>query len=239
MNYYRRHIGDYLRDTAHLSLLEHGVYTRLLDIYYTREAPLPGLDQTARLVGARSREERQALELVLGEFFELVDGQYVQQRCERELQANREKAERNREVGAKGGRPKKNQNPEKTQTVSSSKPRENPDGFQNGTQIEPRENPFPIANSHIPPLGPPQGGGKRGSRRCPDDFEVTPAMREWAASEASGVDVERETRAFRDFEFSRAYTDWPATWRNWIRRAAGRVPSHRQDGGERPWDGAI
>jgi uncharacterized protein YdaU (DUF1376 family) len=32
VNYYERHIGDYLKDTAHLSLLEHGIYTRLLDV---------------------------------------------------------------------------------------------------------------------------------------------------------------------------------------------------------------
>lgn len=239
MNYYRRHIGDYLRDTAHLSLLEHGVYTRLLDIYYTREGPLPGVEQSARLVGARTREERQALETVLGEFFEAVDGQFIQRRCERELQASREKAERNREVGSKGGRPRKKQNPEETQTVSEKKPTENPDGFQNETQAEPTENPFPIANSHIPPLGPPQGGGKRGAKRCPDGFEVTPAMRQWAASEAPGVDVDRETRAFRDFEFSRAYTDWPATWRNWLRRAADRSPGAQRKSEGRPWDGAI
>jgi hypothetical protein len=41
VNYYERHIGDYLKDTAHLSLLEHGIYTRLLDVYYTRECPIP------------------------------------------------------------------------------------------------------------------------------------------------------------------------------------------------------
>ncbi|HTH08983.1 MAG TPA: YdaU family protein, partial [Acidovorax sp.] len=69
MNYYERHIGDYLKDTAHLSLLEHGVYTRLMDVYYTRESAIPE-DQVARLIGARSKEEREALEAVLSEFFE-------------------------------------------------------------------------------------------------------------------------------------------------------------------------
>lgn len=84
MNFYKRHIGDYLKDTAHLSLLEHGVYTRLLDVYYTREAGIPD-DQAARLIGARARDEVAALKVVLGEFFELVDGTWVQQRCEREI----------------------------------------------------------------------------------------------------------------------------------------------------------
>jgi hypothetical protein len=31
MKFYQRHLGDYARDTAHLSLLEHGVYSVLLD----------------------------------------------------------------------------------------------------------------------------------------------------------------------------------------------------------------
>ncbi|WP_353233351.1 DUF1376 domain-containing protein [Diaphorobacter ruginosibacter] len=85
MNYYERHIGDYLKDTAHLSLLEHGVYTRLMDVYYTREAAIPD-DQAARLVGARSIEEREALQVVLEEFFTRSEQGWVQQRCEREIE---------------------------------------------------------------------------------------------------------------------------------------------------------
>lgn len=86
MNFYKRHIGDYLKDTAHLSLLEHGVYTRLLDVYYTRESGIPDA-QAARLVGARGKEECAALKVVLDEFFELIDGTWIQDRCEREINA--------------------------------------------------------------------------------------------------------------------------------------------------------
>lgn len=84
MNYYERHIGDYLKDTAHLSLLEHGIYARLLDVYYTREGGIPDRD-AARLIGARSKDEREALAAVLSEFFTLVEGVHVQDRCEREV----------------------------------------------------------------------------------------------------------------------------------------------------------
>lgn len=129
MNFYKRHIGDYLKDTAHLSLLEHGVYTRLLDVYYTREAGIPD-DQAARLIGARARDELSALKVVLGEFFELVDGTWVQQRCEREIQDASTKAEANRENGRKGGRPKSKKNPP-----------DNPDGTQNETDPKPNGNP--------------------------------------------------------------------------------------------------
>lgn len=86
MNFYKRHIGDYLKDTAHLTLLEHGVYSRLLDVYYTRESGIPDA-QAARLIGARGKEETAALKVVLDEFFELVDGTWVQDRCEREIHA--------------------------------------------------------------------------------------------------------------------------------------------------------
>ena len=131
MNYYKRHIGDYLKDTAHLSLLEHGVYARLLDVYYTRETAIPD-DQAARLIGARSKEELSALRAVLGEFFALEDGAWTQQRCEREIGLKEEKSETNRGNGKRGGRPKK-----ETQSVSE----KNPNGFEIETQTEPTENP--------------------------------------------------------------------------------------------------
>ena len=84
MNYYERHIGDYLKDTAHLSLLEHGIYTRLLDVYYTRESAIPD-EQVARLIGARTKDEKDALQAVLAEFFTQTDSGWAQDRCDREI----------------------------------------------------------------------------------------------------------------------------------------------------------
>ncbi|MCW0014574.1 YdaU family protein, partial [Burkholderia pseudomallei] len=34
MNFWNRHIGDLIRDTVSLSMLEDGAYNRLLDQYY-------------------------------------------------------------------------------------------------------------------------------------------------------------------------------------------------------------
>ena len=95
MNYYERHIGDYLKDTAHLSLLEHGIYTRLLDVYYTKETGFSESD-VARLIGARSKEEKSALQIVLQEFFVLVDGAYQQSRCDREIKHYKDKQQKAR-----------------------------------------------------------------------------------------------------------------------------------------------
>ena len=90
MNYYERHIGDYLKDTAHLSLLEHGVYGRLLDVYYTRECGIEEAD-AARLIGARAKDEKAALQTVLIEFFELASGVWTHKRCDAEIKRYMEK----------------------------------------------------------------------------------------------------------------------------------------------------
>lgn len=135
MNYYSRHIGDYLKDTAHLTLLEHGIYARLLDVYYTREAGIAD-DQAARLIGARTPEEREALACVLEEFFELVEGVWTQKRCEQEIEDARRRIDTARQNGRSGGRPRKKpsglfeQNPEETQRVFCGFPKQNPDETQ-------------------------------------------------------------------------------------------------------------
>lgn len=92
MNYYKRHIGDYMKDASHLSLLEHGIYMRLLDVYYTRESAIP-VDQAARLIGARGKDEKEALSIVAGEFFTVTDGCFTQARCDREIAIAREFSE--------------------------------------------------------------------------------------------------------------------------------------------------
>jgi uncharacterized protein YdaU (DUF1376 family) len=107
VNYYKRHIGDYAAATRHLSLLEHGVYTLLLDVYYTSEKQLPAeLRAVQRLVGARSEEEREAVETVLNEFFELTTDGWSQSRCDEEIHNKQVKSEANQVIGRMGGRPK-------------------------------------------------------------------------------------------------------------------------------------
>lgn len=89
MNYYYHHIGDYTTDTAHLSLLEDGAYRRLMDRYYTTEAPLTR-DEAAlfRLIRARTEEEQAAVRIVLSEFFQATDAGWVHKRCDTEISAH-------------------------------------------------------------------------------------------------------------------------------------------------------
>lgn len=107
MNYYKRHIGDYAAATRHLSLLEHGVYCLMLDVYYTSERALP-VDTRAvqRLVNARSDEEREAVEIILNEFFEKHSDGWHQARCDEEIHRKQAVTETNQALGRMGGRPK-------------------------------------------------------------------------------------------------------------------------------------
>lgn len=95
MNYYEHHIGDYIKATAHLSMVEDAAYRRLLDVYYTREAPLP-LDRKAvqKLARAQSKDERAAVDYVLDEFFVQHDDGWRQSRCDEEIARYLEKAPR-------------------------------------------------------------------------------------------------------------------------------------------------
>jgi len=86
VNYYEHHIGDFAEATAHLSFVEDAAYSRLIRKYYAQEKPLPAdIKAVQRLVGARSKEEREAVESVLSEFFDLQTDGWHQARCDAEI----------------------------------------------------------------------------------------------------------------------------------------------------------
>lgn len=149
MNYYERHLGDYAKDTGHLTMLEHGAYGLLLDRYYSTEQGIPA-DQAHRVTRARSKEEKSAVDAVLNEFFTLTDGIWTHNRVDREIEKAQVKISAAQTNGKKGGRPRKN--PEETQ--------EKPSGFslgsENGTQQKAHQ---PPDTKHQLPLKPPKGAG--------------------------------------------------------------------------------
>jgi uncharacterized protein YdaU (DUF1376 family) len=170
VNYYKRHIGDYAAATRHLSLLEHGVYCMLLDVYYTTERPLPADSRAVyRLVGARSDEERSTVDTILAEFFTTEPDGHHQPRCDEEIALKQEKSVKNAEIGKKGGRPKEitdsviPENPQasatlldENETVSTNSPPRNPSHK-------------PIASNHDSgtPDGVPVGGKSAAIPDCP------------------------------------------------------------------------
>lgn len=137
MNYYKRNLGDFARDTAHLSQGQIGAYDLLLDWYYANERPLPAdINDVYRVARSYTKEERGNTEKVLKDFFVLTPNGWVQKRAEKELLVYSEKADQNRSNGIKGGRPKKNK--------TEHEPKENPVGYfsdtETITETEPKHN---------------------------------------------------------------------------------------------------
>lgn len=85
MNYYRRHLGDYAKDTGHLSALEHGVFNLLLDWYYASEAPIPSA-KAYRIAKASTAVEKSATDAVLADFFHRDGEVWRNRRADEEIQ---------------------------------------------------------------------------------------------------------------------------------------------------------
>ena len=98
MNFYKHFIGDFNRDTSHLSLTERGAYLALLHHYYATEHPLPD-DHTAlcRIAGAHTKSERDAVRKVMA-FFERCDSGLMHKRVEAELERAGKQADTNRAI---------------------------------------------------------------------------------------------------------------------------------------------
>jgi len=108
MNFFKKHIGDWIRDTAHLSAVEEGIYSRLIDQYYSREKPLPvDIKAACKLARASSKNDRLAVSYVLDSYFTLTENGYTHDRCDSEIKYYVANANKNLANGKLGGRPRK------------------------------------------------------------------------------------------------------------------------------------
>lgn len=105
--------SDYLADTAHLGLSEHGVYWRMLLHYYQHGKPFPhDLEKINRVILASTPEEKRIVEYILGEYFRLTqdeDGvsRWHHARADKEISAADFRVmekDRSRQMGSIGGK---------------------------------------------------------------------------------------------------------------------------------------
>lgn len=102
MNFYKHHIGDYDQATRHLSFIEDAAYCRMLRKYFAEEKCLPeDIKRIEKLIGARTRDERQAVASVLEEFFTLEEDGWHNKRADEELAKANAQAEVNRQTALK------------------------------------------------------------------------------------------------------------------------------------------
>ncbi len=184
MNYFELYPGDYLRDTAELTLAEHGAFLLLLSAYYATERAIPSDNPTLfRLVRAMTIDEQNAVTRVSELFFPIsaVDGLRHNKRADEEIVKARARIDAARFNGGKGGRPKK--------------PSNNPVGSNPLTQQEPNgvpstkalHTPCPIEEREIDKReGSPAGDACKAMREAGCD-RVNPSHPELLAALTEGV----------------------------------------------------
>lgn len=219
MNYYSHHIGDYRRDTAHLSLLEHGVYRQLLDMYYLSETKIPDeTDLVYRRLCARSEEEKRAVDTVLAEFFKSEKG-WVHTRCEKEISEYQGKAGRARLNGKLGGRPSK------TKVVIS--------GNQENTDLKANHKPLTKNQEPVIPLTP-KGETLPGFA----DFWLAWPANERKQAKGKCFDAWKRAKAEKDAQAIIAHVERLKASEDWRKNGGAYIPAPLVYLNQRRWEGA-
>lgn len=94
---YPFHAGDYLKDTAHLTDDEDLTYRRMIDFYYDREGPL---SDDVNLIARKVRCPVNTVSAILGEFFVKDADGWHQPRCDREIEAYKNRLANSRKGAA-------------------------------------------------------------------------------------------------------------------------------------------
>ena len=246
MNYYSHNIGDYAQATMHLSLIEDAVYSRLLRRYYAEETPLvDDLAQLCRWVGARTEEEREAVEVVLKEFFELRDGYWHNNRADREIEAYQAKSTKAAQSAAKRWQPKKE--PESKHQQSEGNATAMPTHSEGNANQEPiTNNQEPITNKHISPApaqasdadAPPVSAPAKPKPKArapaktplPSGFDISDGVRAWAEREGHAEHLQTHFDHFVGAAIARGYTyaNWDQALMNAIRADWAKVRERRR-----------
>jgi uncharacterized protein YdaU (DUF1376 family) len=206
------YVADYLADTGHLSTVEHGAYM-LLIMHYWQAGGLPTEDAKLARICRMSAKEWASVRDTLADFF---DEGWRHKRIEEEIANTAETIDKRSTAGRTAG------------LASAAARRRNAeralnDRSNDGATIVERP-------STPPPTPTPEETTSlrsvaKKATRLAADWRPTPEERAFARSQGlSDPDIDREADRFRDFWLGKpgkdgTKADWPATWRNWIRRA--------------------
>lgn len=233
MNYYRRYVGDYLRDTSRLSMLEHGAYNLLLDYYYAEERPIPPeMDDVYRMVRAIMPEERRAVQKVLSTYFVKKDDGWHNKRADDEIEKGINAIEQMADAGKRGAEKRwgsRRGTDAGADGVGHDDPKEKDRAPHRVTDAggDASTNPQPPSSSLQPP---PTKKKKALKRPIPDDFVVSERVEKWALGKGF-TSLERYCEFFvgRMKASGREYADWDQAFMNCVSedwpnfRAAGNV----------------
>lgn len=245
MNYYERHIGDYIRDTVSLTMLEDGAYNRLLDQYYQTERPL-SLDRKMvyRLARATSAAERKAVDFVLETFFQRTDEGYTQKRVQAEIDRFSEKQRKAKaSAEARWSKSKGNANASEShdasdmRTHSEGNAHQTPDTIDKtsphtpkGGKAESEDKPGKPKRSAIGLNAYLQACRRSGAKSIPEGDPV------FAYAEQAGIPLDFLRLHWLEFKArygqpdAKRYKDWPSVHRKSVRGNWFRLWFIAQDG---------
>lgn len=130
MNFFKLYIGDYQRDTAHLSVTEHGAYLLMLQHYYATEKPLPVGKALHRMLRAQDKAERDAIDAIVAQFWTETPDGLVNERADVEITKASAQAETNRAIAqAREAKRKSSRasNEQSTNRATNDQPNQTPD----------------------------------------------------------------------------------------------------------------
>lgn len=200
LHYYQHHIGDFVRDTARLSDSQCMAYLRLIWRYYDTELPFEDdVDSLAFLIGANQQE----VLLILKHYFILKDGFWHHTRCDEEIIAYKEKAEKaKKSANARWN----NASGMRTHNERNANEQKNDANQEPITNNKPKE----------------KVDKKKPATRIPQDWEPSETDIQFCRTERPDLDPYKTGERFKDYWLGISGAkgcklDWPATWRNWVR----------------------
>lgn len=195
VNFYKHHIGDYATATAHLSWDEDMAYRRLLQVYYQHEKPIP-LDKRAiyRLVRAQTKAQREAVDVVLAEFFDPQDDGWHNERADEEVERYQAQADTNRAIAKKRWKSKRSTGSVRTDNDSHNESSTNRTRTDDLTTNQEPDKAKAVSSERIdplpaesPPAHPTDAGRACRQMRTAGCAQTNPAHPDLLAALAEGV----------------------------------------------------
>lgn len=233
MNFYKHYIGDFQRDTSHLSLTERGAYLSLMHHYYATENPLPPQHKAlCRIAGAITKVEQDAVRVAMRFFYQVESG-LIHDRIEAEIEKAGKQADTNRRIAVdrEAARKKARRGVNESRDESNTK---------RATNREPNQT--PDTKEQEPPCSPPMGdsppAGKNRKAKAvtlaaylsdceAQGVEPIPAADAvWRTADAAGLPRDWVALAWWSFQGrylanpgdkAKTYASWPQTFRNAVR----------------------
>jgi uncharacterized protein YdaU (DUF1376 family) len=240
MHYYEHHIGDYDKATSHLSAVEDGIYCRLIRRYYDTEQPLP-LDIKAlqRLVRARARDEKEAVETILNEFFDQCADGWHNKRCDSDISKYQEKQRKARasanarwnkthgEGNAESNKSQCDEHANASQTYNERNALLAPSTKHHNQEPEPRGSGVNLTTERNSPT---VGKIYTAKHTLPLDFGISPAIELWAKAKGYAADLPEYLEVFRLKAEANGYekTNWESAFKTSMLEDWGKVRERKK-----------